>query len=364
MKRRNFTISVVASGLVPGAYAAGLDQGGQAQPRAAVIPNYDIFSLGTFQGGRSAAFAVSSNRKAAGYVSFDIQGGYRPALFFPGEVPKPIYTDGPGEARGINARIEVVGWFRQGSFTQAFRYRNDTLQTLAALGGGHSHAAGINNRSEIVGWSEAAPGASHAMYWWEQQMVDLGTWGGYAAQATAINERGDIVGFREVVLNGVGVRQGVRLMRGKSPQLMPTPPGFTNVVPTAINNKGDIAGYVHTTDLLWTRQGFIYTAEGEYKLTPMLNGQPTVALGVNNRRDMVGFVFDGNADPRNGGAMWIDEGQTRIRLIPPYDPNQPGWYRLGDVAGINDAGVIVGYGRYRYSDLVWRTEACMLIPRK
>ena len=256
MKRRQFTISLAAAGLAPGAYAA------------TSAPSYEVLRLGTFQGTRSAAFAVSSNRKAAGSVHFNIDGGYRPALFFHGQAPKPIYTDGPGEARGINARLETVGWFRQGSFTQAFRWRNDTLEILTSLGGGHSYAAAINNRSEIVGWSEAAPGASHAVYWWGDRLIDLGTWRGYGAQATDINQRGDIVGFREVVVEGVGLRQGVRLIRGRKPQLMPTPPGYDSVTPTAINNKGHITGYVYrSNDFLWSRVGFIY-ADNKYALVP------------------------------------------------------------------------------------------------
>lgn len=147
MKRRPFALSLAAAGFMPGAYAAS----GAAQAGATSPPSYEGLRLGTFQGGRSAAFALSANHMAAGSVGFGIDGGYRPALFLRGQAPKPIYTDGPGEARGINARLETVGWFRQGSFTQAFRWRNDTLETLASLGGGNTYAAAINNAGVIVG---------------------------------------------------------------------------------------------------------------------------------------------------------------------------------------------------------------------
>jgi len=355
-------LSLVAAGFLPGARAAT----GAVQVAASSPPSYEVLRLGTFQGGRSEAFALSSNRMAAGLVSFSIDGGYRPALFLPNQVPKPIYTDGPGEARGVNARLETVGWFRQGSFTQAFRWRNDTLETLASLGGGHSYAAAINNRSEIVGWSEAAPGASHAMYWQRDHLfVDLGTWGGYAAQATGLNERGDIVGFREVVLNGIGVRQGVMYLRGKSPQLLPTPPGYECVVPSAINDQGVITGVVYpAANYLWGRRAFLY-ANGQYTLFSSPYNFPTAGLSLNNKGQVVGYSFDQGADPRNGATLWLDQGQTTAFLSPGYVPAIGGWYRLGDAWAINDAGVIVGTGRYmgpNYSSNA--TEAFMLVPKK
>ncbi|WP_157270373.1 hypothetical protein [Azohydromonas aeria] len=321
-----------------------------------------MLRLGTFQGGSSEALAVNGIGLAAGQVSFDIAGGYRPALFIPGFAPLPIHTDGPGEATGINNRTEISGWFRQGGYTQAFRWFKGHIETLASLGGGHSHAAGINNRSEIVGWSEAAPGASHAMYWWKDKFVDLGTWGGYAAQATAINDHGDIVGFREVVQNGVGVRQGVRALRGKAPQLLPTPPGFDAVVPTSINDHGDITGYVYpATNFLFGRVAFIYS-NGKYRLMPNPAGHPTVGLCINNRRDVAGFHFDGNADPRNRGTLWLDKGDTAVGLDYLPAALSTGWTDLADATALNDAGVIVGYGlrvpRPGRSSL----EAFMLVP--
>ncbi|WP_157270699.1 hypothetical protein [Azohydromonas aeria] len=368
MKRRNFALHAAVAGLVPSMYAkAALAQDAPAasQPDN---PFYKAVGLGRFQGGRSGALALNNQREAAGYVYFNIQGGYRPALFQLGEAPKPIYTDGPGEATGINSRTETVGWFRQGSFTQAFRWWRGQLTTLPSLGGGNSFATGINNRSEVVGWSEAAPGVSHATYWWRDKLTDLGTWGGYAAQATAINERGDILGFREMVLNGVGVRQGVLLSVGRKPQLLPIPAGYDSLMPTALNNRGDVTGYVYNTnDYLWSRRAFIYT-DNKCTLLPAVGAYfPTGGLCINNQRVMGGFRFDGNADPRDGAIAWLDKGKTPVLPYAGWWPRGPaeGWYRVSSACAINEEGAMVGTGRYLSSYVypgIW-FEAYMLIPK-
>ncbi len=364
MKRRLFTTSLASCGLIRTVHAADESLGQEwAGQKPFKFPTFKVLRLGTFQGGSSEALAVNANGQAAGSVSFDIEGTYRPALFIPGRMPKPIYTDGPGEATGVNGRVEVAGWFRQGSATQAFRWRHEQLRTLPSLGGGNSEAAGINDRSEIVGFSEAAPGAAHAVLWWGDELFDLGTWGGYGARATALNERGDIVGFREVVVDGVGVRQGVRWVRGKAPRLMPSLPGYESVVPTAVNERGDVAGYMYrATDFLFGRVAFIY-ADNRYTLMPLSNDQPTAGLCINNRRDVAGFRFDQGADPRNRALMWVNTGKTAVSLDGRPEVLAAGWKALEQGNAINEAGVIVGTGFFGLPNGRNSIEAFMLIPR-
>lgn len=367
MKRRDFAFSTALAGLLPRARAGHLPYiPDPYAPPPEQQPHYKLVRLdpSDASGSGSAAFAVSANRKAAGYVRLNIAGGYRPALFFPGDAPKVIYTDGPGQARGINSRIEVVGWFNQGTTNQAFRYRNDTLETLPSLGGGSSYATAINNRSEIVGWSEAAPGALHAVCWAGNQIIDLGTWGSHAAQATALNDRGDIVGFREVVVEGRALRQGVLLRRGQSPQLMPVPPGYLGVVPTAINSRGDVTGYAYSQ--WWVEQArvaFVY-ANGQYTLMPQYSGFPTAGLSINSRGEVVGLSFDGPADPRNFATLWVNNGTTRMFQQNLIDPADAELWRLMEAFAVNDAGVMVGHGYYRPIPTRTLIQAYMLIPVK
>lgn len=72
--------------------------------------------------------------------------------------------------------------------------------------------------------------------------TDLGNWGGRSSHATAINANGDIAGFREIQANGQWVKQGVRLKANGTRQTIKPLAGFGNLVPTEINDTGDLAG--------------------------------------------------------------------------------------------------------------------------
>lgn len=366
MRRRLFTTSLATCGFMKTVHAADESLGQVlVGVRPFKFPSYRLLRLGTLQGGSSAAYALNSRRNAVGQLGFDIAGGNRPALFAPGRPPQPIYTDGPGSAQGINARGEVVGWFTQGDRTQAFRWRKDAPDTLASLGGGGSRALAINDRSEIVGWSEAAPGAAHAMYWWRERWVDLGTWGGLGAQATAINDRGDIVGFRQVLVDGRALPQGVYMIRGQRPKLMPVPPGYDAVVPTSINERGAITGYVYRGQWIEGTRSVFVLDDGQYRVMASDQGFLTGGLSINNRGDVAGFNYDGPRDPRYIAQLWLDRGRTpvspQVLIDPPADAAP---WRLMEAFAINNAGVVVGHGLYRPAGSTRSTiEAYMLIPR-
>ncbi len=94
----------------------------------------------------------------------------------------------------------------------------------------------------VVGWHEVSPGITHAFRHQNGVTTDLGNWGGRSSQATAINANGDIAGFREIQANGQWVKQGVRLKANGTRQIIKPLAGFGNLVPTEINDTGDLAG--------------------------------------------------------------------------------------------------------------------------
>ncbi|WP_232540224.1 hypothetical protein [Azohydromonas aeria] len=363
--------SLLAAGFLQGAQAANSSGGAEnatgaadtAAAEATGSRGYRTLRLGTVQGGSSFALALSPNHKAAGYVTLNIAGGYRPALFMPGFAPRVIHTDGPGQGTGVNGLGEVVGWFQQGTLTQAFRWKFDHITTLPSLGGGSSYAAAINHFSEIVGWSEVAPGVRHAAYWRGGTVVDLGAWGGVAAQATAINRRGDIVGWRELDVAGERVRQGVRQLKGQRPQLLRIPAGFDNLVPSAINDNGDIAGHMYPAGQeLFASVGFLLSGNFYKRLTAE-PGFPTFGLALNNLKEVAGYKFEGTADPRARARVWRNSGNTSVALDRLPSAVNTGWWALGDAHGINDSGVIVGVGQFNTAGGGRNIEAYMLVPR-
>ena len=358
MNLKSAVFSLAGLALLQGAWAVESANSEQAKSLGA----YTVHELGSVEGGISDARSVSSNGKAAGHVTFNIGGSFRPALFELGRLPTPIYTDGPGKATGVNAGGEVVGWYEQGGLRQAFRWKNHRLATLPGLGGGSSHAAAINNRSEIVGWSEAAPGVTHAAYFYNGRVHDLGRWGGVNAQATALNERGDIVGYREVVIDGVTVRQGVRLVRGQKPVLLRPPKGFDALVPLSINEQGDVAGYLHKAGgLAFETQAFTLIGGHFARLRAdrCCGGFPSAANAINSAGQSVGQKFDGNADPRSRGRLWTADGQPVALDVLP-EAAASGWHALGESTALNDRGVIVGVGQTDERNV----RAYMLVPKK
>jgi probable HAF family extracellular repeat protein len=361
MNLKTTTFALAATALLQMAQpAAAANQAPTPLTEADTRASYTVHELGSVENGLSDARAVSSNGKAAGYVSFNIAGGFRPALFELGKLPVPIYTDGPGKATGVNAGGEVVGWYTQGASTQAFRWKNNTLATLPTLGGASSYAAAINDRSEIVGWSEVSPGVVHAAYFHAGKAYDLGSWGGLSAQATGINENGDIVGFREVMRDGVRVRQGVRLVRGEAPKLLRPPAGFDALVPLSINENGDVAGYLHKAGgLSFETQAFTLVGDQLKRLRTeaCCTGMPSSASAINNARQTVGLKFDGNADPRQRGRLW--QGSQPVALDTLPEAAAAGWYALGEATSINDRGVIVGVGQTGERAV----RAYMLVPK-
>ncbi|NML16909.1 hypothetical protein [Azohydromonas caseinilytica] len=369
MRGMIFALSLFTAALMPVARAVEAPAAGAvsdaASPEQNTAPRgYRTLRLGTVQGGSSAAYALSPNGKAAGYVGFDIEGRFRPALFAAGREPRVIHTDGPGSASGVNGLGEVVGWFQQGDRTEAFRWKFNTITTLPSLGGGSSYATAINARSEIVGWSQAlSSGERHAVYWYGSTLIDLGTWGGLAAEATAINRRGDIVGYREVEIDGRRVKQGVRQLKGRKPQLLRIPEGYIGLVPKAINDNGDIAGHMYGSfgEVLGS-EGFLLVGNNYSKMNEQ-SGYTTYGLGLNNYREVSGYRDNFTSDPRDRGRVWRHRGQTIVGLDGLPSARNTGWWALGAAYAINDNGVVVGVGQWGAVDA--RTvEAYMLVPRE
>ncbi|NML15704.1 DUF3466 family protein [Azohydromonas caseinilytica] len=357
------------AGLLVGAsiFHPGWAQDAQTHSAAAlnkVPPRYQVHALGTLENGSSYARSLNTRRQAAGYVTFNIAGEMRPALFELGKLPVPIYTDGPGEATGINADGEIVGWYLCGDKKQAFLWKNHQLQLLMSPVGGESVATAINDRSEIVGWFEMAPGVTHAFHYHKGRMTDLGRWGGRSAQATAINRKGEIVGFREKWREGRLVRQGVRLSRQQGAELLRPPAEFDNLVPSGINERGEVAGTMWASNRPFDFETFAFaTREGQ-----VVNLQRpgccfgTAGVAINRKGQVVGYNFDRLGDPHENLTLW-DPQRGQIGLSGLKTALDQGWYQLTEGNDINNDGVIVGAGVLRDQQRPFTSNrAVMLIP--
>jgi probable HAF family extracellular repeat protein len=106
--------------------------------------------------------------------------------------------DGGSGAAGINSEGEVVGGASGPGFAHAFSWTEaGGMQNLGSLDGadsGNSEATAINDLGQIVGSSYSkALGTTHATYFTDQAVIDLGTLGGFS-EASAVNNLGQVVG--------------------------------------------------------------------------------------------------------------------------------------------------------------------------
>ena len=139
---------------------------------------------------------------------------------------------------------------QQHPLAAAAQYTVTDLGTLP--GGNFSQPFFIAKNGRIAGSSNLADGASHAVVWSKQQATDLGTLGGSNSIAFGVNEAGPAAGEAETSTsdpNGedfCGFQTHLICLPFQSANGVMTPLptlGGNNGDATAINNRGEIAGF-------------------------------------------------------------------------------------------------------------------------
>jgi probable HAF family extracellular repeat protein len=187
-----------------------------------------------------------------------------------------------------------------------------------------SYAAGINTAGWVVGWSATESGHVHAVLWDGTVLRDL-TPDATQAQALGINSKGQAVGFFR---SADSVSHAAAFVDGAVTDLGTL---GNNAVALAINDSGRIVG----------DPAFIY----DWPRGPMRNASPGRAAtlsSVNDAGDAVGAFL--NPSPERA-ILWR-EGSIIDLTTAVGDPS----WRLLIASAINDAGVIVGWGRHNGAD--------------
>ena len=164
----------------------------------------DVGSLG---GEPIAAYGINDSGQVVGSSYFTNGVLQHPFLYSSGSMKDISTLAGifiwSGEARGINGKGEVVGYYSTNSVNvSAFRYSGGSLENLGTLGGNGSYAYGINAHGLTVGSSYTSGNASfHAFLYSNGSMKDLNDFvvpsssGWRLAEARGINSAGEIVGW-------------------------------------------------------------------------------------------------------------------------------------------------------------------------
>jgi probable HAF family extracellular repeat protein len=220
---------------------------------------------------------------------------------------------------------------------------------LGTLGGKNSWMmwGQINDRGEIVGFSETSvPDPNDEDFcgfgthltcrpfiWRNGDMSSLPTVGGNNGSASGINMHGQIAGYAQTTVTDSGcppyqTTRGVLWDKGKA-QALPPVGSDPDSVAYGINNRGQVVGYSGTCTaanhaVLWENG----TVVSLHDL-----GKGAIAFFINDRGEIAGEVGSANGETAYG-ALWKDGKITNLGTLP------------GDAAalatGINNHGQIVG----------------------
>ncbi len=221
---------------------------------------------------------------------------------FPGSVQTQV--------TGINDRGVTVGFWADannanmvnnnfgfvdvnGHFTNVV----DPLAKGADAGMTVEQLLGVNDHEKAVGFWTDAGGNNHG-FTYDIKSGDFGevnVKGFTSTTAAAINDKGDIAGF---VSNGANDEGFIR--EGNKVELLAGPKGAVSVMALGINNSDQVVGSF--TDATGATHGFLYDEKSKaYTTIDDPNGVKgptamTVVNGLNDKGQLVGFYLDANGN--------------------------------------------------------------------
>jgi probable HAF family extracellular repeat protein len=317
-------------------------------------PKYTVTDLGTLGSPLccTAVWGINRHGQAVGssYPGYgDFSKAFRTA---PNAVIKPADNLGGGaygsEANAINSFGQVAGWVGiANSGIRAIRAGANSpynpADAFVTLGGPESRGLGINDAGQLVGFALDANNSPHAFRTAPNAPFNpvtdvLDDWTYSSSQAVAINNFGQVVGT-------FCLPAGCGAFRIQANTKLTPADRLNAVAPAAINDLGQVTG---GPNAYRTRPGDPLNARPEE--LGDLGGGWSVGQGINSAGDVVGVstTRDGklHAFLFTNGRIW-----DLNDLIPPGS----GWV-LEHGSAINDAGQIVGNGRYMGASRSFRLD--------
>jgi probable HAF family extracellular repeat protein len=323
---------------------------------------YDVVDLGTLGG--NATFALDINDRGAVTGNSRTGATTLPLIAFRWKSGEMISL---GVLPGSNAfsrgyainNAGVIAGESDNNVPRAFRWKAGVLEDLGTLGGASAVAHGINNRGLIVGASSNGV-AVRPFVWRRGVMRDLGTIEGSAStpgRAWDVNDRGDIVGNSRVT----GSLTQATLWPGPNRHRLGTPVNLGS-----LGDGRQFSEALAVSNCLWVvgRSTVTGSTERAFRWTPdegmlelgSLGFAHSRATDVNDRGEIVGYASRFAGFPTLGGAAFLWRGDQMWNLNDLIDPAS-GWELLA-AEGINNRGMIVGYGRLR-----GEIRSFLLVPR-
>ncbi len=352
-----------------------------AQPRART-QQYRVVDLASLGGTNSRGNSINDRNWVAGYSTLSGELSRHATLWKTGSIIDLGTLGGPDKnstvpfnvknTRGIIAGISQTdtpqprgedwssaafysGPNAVGFINLGFVWQRGRMRPLSTLGGDNGFATGVNNDGIVVGWAEntCVDGTCvppqvlqfHPVFWDTEQHDQIHEFpllaGDTSGSATAINDVGQAVGISGICDQAIGrytAKHAVLWQNGRVTDIGNLGAEFWNT-PTAINQRGDVAGFAGTPGdpdgnfLI----AFIWTKEGGIQSIGTLPGDVhSEAYGINERRQVVGLSCDADGNCR--AFLW-ENGVIRDLNDLKQSSYTP---RLEQAKDINDAGEITG----------------------
>jgi hypothetical protein len=211
-----------------------------------------------------------------------------------------------------------------------------TLQSPAGTAAGNVLASDINDSRVVVG---RTVGTFNVPLRWasptsapEQLSLAGIQYPVYIANARAINNSGDIVGYVLENLPKNKQRYEAIIWKGGSMSILPRAPGVTSQLASNINDAGVISGYAGSSPVRWTPR-----ADGGYDIA--VASVDVGGTNLDTAIDACGRIGGGS----DSGA-WIWVGAT-VQFLPAI----AGGGLWGVVRDLNESGTAVGASTQRFA---------------
>lgn len=264
---------------------------------------------------------------------------------------------------GINNDGKIAGYFGSGTPATVHPNKGYTLNPPYGQanynnenfpGSQQTQVTGINNHDRTVGFWADANGDNFGFVDHDGQFTNVvdpnapksapGT--PTVQQLLGVNDHDVAVGF---YTDAAGNNHGFTYDIGKNDFDAVNVSGFTSVTATAINNKGDVAGFVQNGGV---DEGFLKD-DGKVELLAGPKGAVSVqALGVNNDDDVVGSFTD--ATGATHGFLFNAQSKSYTTIDDPNGVKGP--TAMTVVNGLNDKGQLVGF----YLDAAGNTDGMLI----
>lgn len=303
--RSRLIAGLLSIGLVASSLAIGISAT-HAQQTYAPIHTYRLTDLGVVSGMTASEPAAINNLGAV--VGTSTAGTHGCAFRYYNNTMEDIGGIG-SRAFGISQTGAVVGDFVRteplAAFNHAALFKGGAPLDLGVLPGAlFSRANAVNSNGYVVGYSgsEFDSDNSRAFVWQlSTGMIDIGTLGGPYAQAMAINDAGYATGNASIA-QSIGARHA--FLYQVWPGMGPAKPmrdlgtlGGVSSYGMAINMSNHVVGYSMLKSYN-TVHGFLYDGGTLIDLGSLSPNVPrddySVALGINNRDQIVGYSYVGN----------------------------------------------------------------------